>query len=257
MTPFGKENYFYEAQVRQCVAAFGVLFSDMYVKRDVDLIKVPLRYGGGYLYEKTPQDSQARETTKVKVLPALAYTFGSIVRDTSRTTQKYADIAVGDRFNGQDTVLFGRVPYNIDFALTFRTKYTTEDLQILEQICAAFAPSITIQISPLLNTKGDGLKQDVIIVLESVGEQPEDFDGTEESKFYERTFTFTLKTYLYPKPQRVYVINEMQLNTQMDELGIEQQLITDLETLSLMDATAQLESATKPAKKPKKNRTND
>ena len=257
-TPFGKDNFFYEAQIRQCVALFGAIFSDIYIQRGDDFIKVPIRQSGGYMYEKTPQSADFRESTKTgEILPALAYSFGVISKDTTRTTQRFQGIESEKRMpDGSSSIIYGRVPYNITFTLTLRSKHLTEDLQILEQICGVFAPSITVSVNPLASVLSDALKQETVIVLEDVGALPEEFDTEEESKRYEREYQFTLKTYLYPRVQRAYVIDEIVVSTSLENLDtvLNTQSISNAEEWALSQAVADLEISSVVAKKPRKAR---
>lgn len=244
MTPFGMDNYFYEEQIRRCVVAFGVLFSDMYVKRSTKWIKLPIKLGIGYLYEKLPQDAETRETTKKReVLPSMAFGLGEIDKDTTRLTQQFADIAFAVRdTDGQSSVISHRVPYNLQFTLYTRTKYTAEDLQILEQITGVFAPSLTVSMDPLSSTKDARIKQESTIVLDSVGAASDELDDGESNKRIEREYRFTFKTYLYAKPKKTYVIDEIMMQSMMDESPIEQTFIRDLDALNMEKAIAELDS---------------
>lgn len=243
LTPFGTENYFYEEQVRRSVVAFGVLFSDMYVKRAEKWIKLPLKFGGGYLYEKLPQDSETRENTKKReILPSMAFSMSEIDKDTTRLTQQFADISFAVRgVDNMSSVISHRVPYNIQFTLYTRTKYTAEDLQILEQITGVFAPSVTVSMDPLASTKDTRLKQESTIVLDSIGLTADDLDDGETDKKIEREYRFTFKTYLYARPKKTFIIDEILIRSVMDESPMEQTFIRDLEALDTEKALAELD----------------
>lgn len=217
MDMFGKDNYFYHGSIRRYIVIFGSLFNDMYIKRKnesgnrEEMIKVPLRFGKGNIYEKVEQDSESRETKKIRqIVPVMTFRMSDFTRDDSRKTNKWQKLK-HTQTNGDGTINYqlNRIPYNFTFELALRTKNEDDALQIVEQITSVFNPSINVIMSDISGLEIDS-EQTINIQLDDV--QPDDnFEDYEESRHIEWTLNFTLKGYIYCRTQEAYVIKEVSL----------------------------------------------
>ena len=151
--------HFYHQKVRKCVAAFGSLFTQLYVLRKdasgavISTIRVPLAYAPRDKYIERIQGIQdlQRDTAVALKLPRMSFEITSYIYDDTRQLQKlnktFHNNTISDEGSKKDVVTRS-VPYNITFSLTVYAKAQDDALQIVEQILPFFSPQYTLTMKP-------------------------------------------------------------------------------------------------------------
>jgi hypothetical protein len=191
----GRSNYFYYQTIKNLIASFGIIFSDVvYVNDFGDTIKVPLHYSPRekfieFIQVKTDYDSALDTDT---TLPRMGFELSTIDYDSSRMLNPMSKIR--DVADASGNYMYNRVPYMFSFTLYLGTRKFEDSLKIIEQIVPFFTPDFNITIKD----KGDfGISTDVPIVLNNVS-YTMDWQGSFETR---RTILwqldFSAKAYLY------------------------------------------------------------
>lgn len=215
MSLFSLESHYYHGTTKRYISLFGNIFSNIHIKRKSDdgkreeVIKVPIRYGGGSMFMKVPQDAESRELKQVsRTLPAMAFTLDNIYKDVSRKTNPMNRIQ-SPTFDeaGNKSFQFNRVPYNFIFYLMIRTKNTDDMAQIVEQIIPAFDGNLSVTVQ---DTTGVTIEQDIIISLQEI-DIDDNFEKEMVGRLIEYKITFELKGYMYKRTQSNLVIKEIDI----------------------------------------------
>ena len=187
-------TYTYNEIFRKTIVAFGTLFNNIEIRRNDEVMKVPLAYGPKQKFLARLDQNPDPTNKRVQItLPRLSFEIGGIEYDSSRKvspTQKIKFKKDAD----ENKNAFMPVPYNIGFELAIITKNQDDGLQIIEQILPIFQPHYNLSVK-LLTTLGE--TKDVPIVLQSI-DYEDDYEGdfaTRRAIIY--TLQFTAKTYLY------------------------------------------------------------
>ena len=187
-------NYSYHEIFRKTIVAFGTLFNNIELRRQDEVMKVPLAYG--------PKDKflarldQVPDPTNKRVqitLPRIGFEISGVSYDPTRKVAPTQKIKIPST-STKNKQMFMPVPYNISFELAIISKNQDDGLQILEQILPIFQPHYNLSIK-LVPTMGE--TKDVPIVLTNI-----DYEDTYEGDFATRraiiyTLQFTAKTFLY------------------------------------------------------------
>lgn len=205
---FGPERFFYHGTIRNYVTLFGSLFSDVYIQRKTQtqtmLVKVPIKFGSGFRYEKADQTVDGRENNRNRVLPMIAYTLDTFAEDPIRKGNP--NIKLSQQGDGEKAwAQFNRLPYNFEFQMFIRTKALSEMMQIIEQIVPAFGNKVTVRI-----TDNERLNNEQDIVISLNGIQPDDPESVDEKGYVEWTLSFTLRGYLYQRTNSAYILREVE-----------------------------------------------
>ena len=187
-------TYSYHEIFRKTIVAFGTLFNNIELRRQDEVMKVPLAYG--------PKDKflarldQVPDPTNKRVqitLPRIGFEITGINYDSARKVSPTQKIKVASTSTKNKNV-FMPVPYNIGFELAIISKNQEDGLQILEQILPVFQPhyNLAVKLLPEMSEI-----RDIPVVLNNI-----DYEGSYEGDFASRraivyTLTFTAKTYLY------------------------------------------------------------
>lgn len=235
MTLFGKENFFKYNELRRYTVLFGQLFSDLHILRETEdkqtFIKVPLKYGRGYVYEKFG-DNDDKKTRMRIVLPAMSFVLTQWDEDGSRKTNTYNKLAsrkIGD--DNKVNTQFGRVPYNFTYELAVRTKNIDDMNQIMEQIIPAFSPALTVKCQD--NDELD-VQQDITIqMLPGVEMEDTEEEQIDVGRVITWTINFVVKGYLYKRTNREPVVLQVEVNNFMpDGFQVEQMFSTVISAIS-------------------------
>lgn len=187
-------TYFYHQRIRNSVALFGRLFSDIYVMRKngdndgISTVKVPLSYAPRRKYiERLLENPDLTKDTQVAIkLPRMSFEITNIAYDAARQLAKTSNFnKVGSNVN-QRAKFYAPIPYNIDFQLNIYAKTQDDALQIVEQIIPYFSPQYSITIKPLANYPD--IKDDIPITIQSIT-FTDDYEGAMEAR---RTIIYTL-----------------------------------------------------------------
>ena len=187
-------NYSYHEIFRKTIVAFGTLFNNIELRRQDEVMKVPLAYG--------PKDKflarldQVPDPTNKRVqitLPRIGFEISGVSYDPNRKVAPTQKIKIPST-STKNKQMFMPVPYNISFELAIISKNQDDGLQILEQILPVFQPhyNLSIKLVPSMNET-----KDVPIVLQNI-----DYEDSYEGDFATRraiiyTLQFTAKTFLY------------------------------------------------------------
>jgi len=187
-------NYSYHEIFRKTIVAFGTLFNNIELRRQDEVMKVPLAYG--------PKDKflarldQVPDPTNKRVqitLPRIGFEISGVSYDPTRKVAPTQKIKIPST-STKNKQMFMPVPYNISFELAIISKNQDDGLQILEQILPVFQPHYNLSIK-LVPSMGE--TKDVPIVLQNI-----DYEDSYEGDFATRraiiyTLQFTAKTFLY------------------------------------------------------------
>lgn len=187
-------NYSYHEIFRKTIVAFGTLFNNIELRRQDEVMKVPLAYG--------PKDKflarldQVPDPTNKRVsitLPRIGFEITGITYDSSRKVAPTQKIKIASTASKNKNT-FMPVPYNIGFELAIISKNQEDGLQIIEQILPVFQPhyNLAVKLLPEMSEI-----RDIPVVLNDI-----DYEDSYEGDFSTRraiiyTLQFTAKTYLY------------------------------------------------------------
>ena len=187
-------TYTYHEIFRRSVIAFGTLFNNIELRRNDEVMKVPLAYGPKAKFLARLDQVPDPTNKRVQItLPRISFEINGIEYDSSRKvspTQKVKIASTADKSKN----MFMPVPYNLSFEMGIKSKNQEDALQIVEQILPYFQPhyKLSIKLVPSMNET-----RDVPIVLTNV-----EYEDIYEGEFAIRraityTLQFTMKTYLY------------------------------------------------------------
>jgi len=198
--------HFYHQKVRKCVAAFGSLFTQLYILRKdasgavISTIRVPLAYAPRDKYIERIQGIQdlQRDTAVALKLPRMSFEITSYIYDDTRQLQKlnktFHNNTISDEGSKKDVVTRS-VPYNITFSLTVYAKAQDDALQIVEQILPFFSPQYTLTMKPF--DEYTDILEDIPITLQGVSYLA-DFEGPmEQRSVLQYVLDFEMKTAFY------------------------------------------------------------
>ena len=158
------QQFFYSGQIRRFVTQFVRMVSNFQVEFGKDrtgntsLLRVPVIYG-----DMNRQVAQILKNNSENVLsytPSMSVYISSLTYDRERVQEPYHvskvnlrervfDQASGQYFiNQQDSITVERlmpVPYKLELKLDIWTSNSTQKLQLIEQLCCLFNPSMEIQ----------------------------------------------------------------------------------------------------------------
>ena len=198
--------HFYHQKVRKCVAAFGSLFTNLYVIRKdkagsvISTVRVPLAYAPRDKYIERIQglaDIQRDESVALK-LPRMSFEITSYIYDDTRQLQKlnktFHNNTIDDHGSKKDVVTRA-VPYNITFSLTIYAKSQDDALQLVEQILPFFSPQYTVTMKPF--SQYTDILEDIPLTLQGVSYLA-DFEGPiEQRSVIQYVLDFEMKTAFY------------------------------------------------------------
>jgi len=187
-------TYTYHEIFRRSVVAFGTLFNNIELRRNDEVMKVPLAYGPKAKFLARLDQVPDPTNKRVQItLPRISFEINGLEYDSSRKvspTQKVKIASTADKSKN----MFMPVPYNLSFEMGIISKNQEDALQIVEQILPFFQPhyNLSIKLVPSMNET-----RDVPIVLTNV-----EYEDIYEGEFAIRraityTLQFTMKTYLY------------------------------------------------------------
>ena len=187
-------TYSYHEIFRKTIVAFGTLFNNIEIRRQDEVMKVPLAYGPKQKFLARLDQVPDPTNKRVQItLPRISFEINGINYDSTRKVSPTQKIKIASTTDKNKNV-FMPGPYNIGFELGIIAKNQEDGLQILEQILPVFQPHYNLSVKLL--TSVNEIK-DVPVVLTNV-EYEDDYEGdfsTRRAIIY--TLQFTAKTYLY------------------------------------------------------------
>lgn len=158
------QQFFYSGQIRRFVTQFIRMVSNFQVEFGKDragntsLLRVPVIYGD--MNRQVAQILKNNSENALSYTPSMAVYIGGLTYDRERVQEPYHvskvnlrervyDQASGQYFiNQQDSITVERimpVPYKLELKLDIWTSNSTQKLQLIEQLCCLFNPSMEIQ----------------------------------------------------------------------------------------------------------------
>ena len=186
-------TYSYHEIFRRSVVAFGTLFNNIELRRNDEVMKVPLAYGPkakflARLDQVDPTNKRIQIT-----LPRISFEINGLEYDSTRKVSPTQKVRIASS-SDKNKNMFMPVPYNLSFEMGIISKNQDDSLQIIEQILPYFQPhyNLSIKLVPTMNET-----RDVPIILTNV-----EYEDIYEGEFAQRraityTLQFTMKTYLY------------------------------------------------------------
>jgi hypothetical protein len=196
---------FYHGAIRKSIIAFGRLFSDIRIERQLkdgtgavaQTLTIPLAYAPKEKWLVRLDSDPGLTNNTYTSLPRMSFEITGYSYDPTRKTNKMNKIVCNDSTNPDNPnrkSVFSPVPYNIDISLYILTKTQEDAMQILEQILPTFNPEYTLSVNAVPELE---IVQDIPAILNSVTVQ-DDYDGDFETRrFVTHTLTFTLKTNIF------------------------------------------------------------
>ena len=187
-------TYAYHEIFRKTIVAFGTLFNNIELRRNDEVMKVPLAYGPKQKFLARLDAVPDPTNKRVQItLPRIGFEIVGITYDPTRKVAPTKKIKI-PKSSTKNSNVFMPVPYNIDFELAIISKNQEDGLQILEQILPFFQPhyNLAVKLLPSMNET-----KDVPVVLQSI-----DYEDSYEGDFATRraiiyTLRFSTKTFLY------------------------------------------------------------
>lgn len=190
-----RPSFFYYQTVKNVIAAFGTIFSDVvYVNDYGQEITVPLHYAPRekfieFIQVKTDYDNALDTDT---TLPRLGFELTGIDYDSSRMLNPMSRMT--HQNDSQSLYMFNRIPYNFNFGLYLAARKFEDSLKIVEQIIPFFTPDLNITIR---DKEDFALSTDIPILLNDVSFVIEYQGSFETRRTVQWNFSFTAKGYLY------------------------------------------------------------
>ncbi len=216
---FNQDTTQYQQQLKKYTALFGSLFADLHIERGNSLISVPIKYGPGFLRNKSSNQFSDDRIRAGLQLPALAFEMIDVKIDSSRMVSPYnrqsGDLVSSGAMTAEYSL--APTPHDIVYRLTIRSKNIEDGFQILEQIIGAFNPQVSIK---MLDSKNLGFKRDISVYLDGGYDIQDNYENSQdELRFVEISLNFTLKGYIYSRTTTGHLITDISLVMQVgDEL---------------------------------------
>jgi hypothetical protein len=158
------QQFFYDAQIRRFLLQFTRIFSNFQVEygrtdsNEAALIRVPVRYGDWSRMAQTVTQDNSASSLPSTPLMTFHVTGMNYARERLQDPYHVSKLQVRQRFYDQQTESYETtqgnaftierlmpVPYKMSINLDIWTSNTNQKLQLFEQICTLFNPSLEIQ----------------------------------------------------------------------------------------------------------------
>ena len=192
-------SIFYNKHVKNCIIAFGKLFSDIRIIRENpndqtknQTLVIPISYAPKEKWLIRIEQDPELTNNVYTVLPVMSFDIQGFDYDSSRKLNRMNKVSNGN--NSLNKYVHTGVPYNLQVTLYIITKTQEDNLQIIEQILPVFTPEYTVKYN---NFSDPNIIEDLPIILNSVSSE-DDYDGDFLTRrFITTTLSFTLKINLY------------------------------------------------------------
>lgn len=207
------ENTFYHQTIRNTIAVFGALFSNIKIERKnsdgvvEQIIQVPIAYSNKEKWILAIDSNQEGERGIYNSLPRLGFEIDGYSYDNSRKLAK-SNTVYCQNDDGKKQA-FVPTPWNLDINLYFATKTQEDALQILEQILPTFSPEYTISVKSLVDLN---ITQDIPIILNGVSVEDNYEGDLRDRRMVVHYLKFTAKLNLYGPVTQVGVIKQVEVN---------------------------------------------
>ena len=158
-------TYSYHEIFRKTIVAFGTMFNNIEIRRQDEVMKVPLAYGPKQKFLARLDQNPDPTNKRVQItLPRLSFEISGVSYDSSRKVSPTQKIKF-KKDTTDNKNAFMPVPYNINFELAVISKNQDDGLQIVEQILPYFQPhyNLSVKLAPQI-----GETKDVPVVLQDI-----------------------------------------------------------------------------------------
>jgi hypothetical protein len=194
-------TYFYNASIRKTLEIFGVLFSNIIIKRNVGIpnsteLKVPIVYSPrDRLIARAQQVPDLEQPIVAFTYPAMGFEMTDLRYDPSRklnNVQKIRNCSIDNAISS-----FLPVPYNLTIELNIIAVNSTDILQIIEQILPYFTP--TLSVSANMSDFGSPASPvNIPFTLDNVSFNDTYLDNfQDDTREITYTLRFTAQTYIF------------------------------------------------------------
>ena len=140
-------TYSYHEIFRKTIVAFGTMFNNIEIRRQDEVMKVPLAYGPKQKFLARLDQNPDPTNKRVQItLPRLSFEIAGVSYDPGRKVSPTQKIKFKKDVN-ENKNAFMPVPYNINFELAIISKNQDDGLQIIEQILPYFNLIIISQLN--------------------------------------------------------------------------------------------------------------
>lgn len=198
-------GHFYYSQLRTYALLMANLFNNISVKRNNELIKVPITYGSKEAFLAKidslmnqpigEQNPLGIET----ILPRMNVQLIDVIYDGQAKTRTTSHIIVGTQ-NQKPKKQYNMWPMKVTYELNIQTKNQNDMYQILEQIFPYFTPYFISEIREKFTGEDGDFDVAHKVPIELLGISPDEQQaaGPNERRRLEWSIQFSLRGYLYP-----------------------------------------------------------
>lgn len=253
----GKQDFYYDKQLRSYILQFMAVFADMYVQfgknetAEERLVRVPVVYGSqdrvvAAIIGENTQNKPIR-------LPAMSAYLSSLnmapeLRKGVGMERRKTTLSTGGLFPDDVKVVHQRmpVPYRANFDLTIWASNTDQHFQILEQILMLFDPILQIQTSDEMFD----WTQITTLEMQDIRYEENNPPGTDR-RIIQTTIGFTCPIYISAPANirtdfikhillRVGIVNRLDVSNydiiaQLDDAGYEYERIFSVDEIDIGD----------------------
>lgn len=194
----GRNLFFDNQTTMHAATVFGSLFSNIYTKRDDELVAVPLQYAGVEKHKKARENDGEERSMVGRQLPMMSFNLSNMNYDSVKKVGNGKQLTICcENDEGQRATTMHSAPWILGFVLSIKTKTLTEGYQILEQIIPYFSPTLNVRIQSFPDHLGECKFDRSDITL--VGIDPQnDYEGefnTKRELQWTLDFTMTVNYY--------------------------------------------------------------
>ncbi len=223
--------FFYYQNVKNIIAAFGTIFSDVSYINDYDQeILVPLHYSPREKFIEFTQvkyDYDGALDTDT-TLPRMGFELISVDYDSTRMLNPMSRMM--HLKDSSPEFMFNRIPYNFAFNLYIATRKFEDSLKIIEQIIPFFTPDLNITIK---DKEDFGISTDVPVILNNTSFNIDWQGNFETRRTVQWDLSFTAEAYLYSNVREQSRIKETIVKMSNEDFSkVYESLISEVEPRS-------------------------
>ena len=166
-------TYSYNEIFRKTIIAFGTMFNNIEIRRQDEVMKVPLAYGPKQKFLARLDQNPDPTNKRVQItLPRISFEISGVGYDPARKVSPTQKVKI-KKDGSSNYNVYMPVPYNLDFEMAIISKNQDDGLQILEQVLPFFQPHYNLSVK-LLSSMNE--VKDVPVVLNNL-DYEDDYEG--------------------------------------------------------------------------------
>lgn len=203
---------FYHATTKKIIVAFATIFDEVVIKDDWgNDLKVPLVFAQKEKFIDDIQKGVEYDMdgpTQAIVFPRMGFEIVGLNFAPERHLNPMQQL-LDTQEDGQDVLMYNRIPYDITFDLFIGCKQLEHGLKVMEQVVPFFNPELTVTIKDKEEFK---LETNIPITLNSVALNIDYQGSLDTSRIILFSLNFTAKAYYYPDIRNTSRIKQTILN---------------------------------------------